>query len=70
MNSMKRQRDTTLKDEPHRTVGVQYDTGEEQRNRSRRNEEAERKRKQGTVVDGSGGESEVQCCKEQYCIGT
>ena len=21
-------------------------------------------------MDGSGGESEVQCCKEQYCIGT
>ena len=20
-------------------------------------------------MDGSGGESEVQCCKEQYCIG-
>ena len=23
-----------------------------------------------TVVDMSGGESKVQCCKEQYCIGT
>ena len=54
----------------HRWVGAQYDIGEEWRNSSRRTEEAEQKRKQGTVVDGSGGESEVQCCKEQYCIGT
>ena len=23
-----------------------------------------------TVVDMSGGESKLQCCKEQYCIGT
>jgi len=23
-----------------------------------------------SVVDVSGGESKVQCCKEQYCIGT
>ena len=22
-----------------------------------------------SVVDVSGGESKVQCCKEQYCIG-
>ena len=22
------------------------------------------------MVDVSGGESKVQCCKEQYCIGT
>ena len=70
MNSMKRQKDRTLKDEIPRLVGAQYATGEGQRNSSRRNEEAEPKRKQGTVVDGSGGESEVQCCKEQYCIGT
>ena len=23
-----------------------------------------------SVADVSGGESKVQCCKEQYCIGT
>ena len=23
-----------------------------------------------STVDVSGGESKVQCCKEQYCIGT
>ena len=28
------------------------------------------KQKQCLVVVVSGGESKVQCCKEQYCIGT
>ena len=31
MNSMKRQKDSTLKDELPRSVGAQYATGEEQR---------------------------------------
>ena len=35
MNSMKRQKDTTLKDEPSRSAGVQYAPGEEQRKSSR-----------------------------------
>ena len=35
-----------------------------------RNDEAEPKRKQSPGVDVSGGESQVRCCKEQYCIGT
>ena len=47
-----------------------YATGEELRNNSRRNEDAEPKQKQWPGVDVSGGESQVQCCKEQYCIGT
>ena len=38
MNSMKRQKDMTLKDELPRSVGAQYATGEEWRNSSRRNE--------------------------------
>ena len=38
-------------------------------NSSRRNEEAEPKKKQRPAVDVSGGESKVQSCKEQYCIG-
>ena len=38
MNSMKRQKDMTLKDELPRSVGAQYATGEEWRNISRRNE--------------------------------
>ena len=59
MNSMKRQKDVTLKDKHPRSVGAQYATGEERRNSSRRKEEAEPKWKQGPVVNVSGGESEV-----------
>ena len=70
MNSMKRQKDRTLKDELPRSVGAQYATGEEPRSSSRRNEEAEPKQKQRPAVDVPGGESKVQCCKEQYCVGT
>ena len=70
MNSMKRKKDMTLKDELPRLVGAQYATREERRNTSRRNEEAESKWKQGPVVDVSGGESKAQFYKEQYCIGT
>ena len=70
MNSMKRQKYMTLKDELPRSVGAQCATGEEQRNSSRRNEETEPKQKQHPVVDVSGGESKVRCCKERYCIGT
>ena len=59
MNSMKRQKDMTLKDETPGLVGVQYATGEEQRNSSRKNEEAEPKWKQRPVVDVFGDESKV-----------
>ena len=45
MNSMKRQKDRTLKDELHRSVGAQYATGEQWRNNSRKNEEMEPKQK-------------------------
>ena len=37
---------------------------------ARENEEAGSKRKRCSVVDVSDGESKIQCCKEQYCIGT
>ena len=40
---------------PPRTVDVQYDTGEEQRKSSGRNEEAELKWKWHPVADVSGG---------------
>ena len=60
----------TLKDELSRLVGAQYATGEEWRNNSRKNEEAEPKRKQCPVVDVTGDETKVQCCKEQYYIET
>ena len=46
MNSMKRQKDMTLKEETPRLVGAQYATGEEGRNNSRKNEETEPKQKQ------------------------
>ena len=70
MNSMKRQKDMTLKDELPRLEGVQYAIGGEWRSNSRKNEEKEPKRKQHPVVDMTGDGSEVQCYKEQYCIGT
>ena len=70
MNSMKRQKDSTLKDELPRSVGAQHATGDQWRNNSRKNEETEPKQKQHPVVDVTGDGSKVQCCKEQYCIGT
>ena len=70
MNSMKRQKDRTLKDEFPRLEGDQCaTTGEEWRNNSRKNEETEPKQKQRPVVDVTGDGSQIQCCKEQYCIG-
>ena len=57
IKSMKRGKDRTLKDELLRSVGAQYATGEEWRNSSRRNEEAEPKWKQHPGVDVSGSES-------------
>ena len=69
-NSMKRQKDRTLKDEFPRSVGAQYATGKEWRNNSRKNEGMEPKQKQYPAVDVTGDRSKVQCCKEQYCIGT
>ena len=59
MNSMKRQKDRTLKDELPRSIGAQYATGEEWRNNSRKNEETEPKQKQCPVVDVPGDESKV-----------
>ena len=51
MNSMKRQKGMTLKDELPWSVGAQYATGEEWRNTSRKNEKTEPKQKQRPVVD-------------------
>ena len=45
MNSMKRQKNITMKDEILRLVGAQYATGEEWKNNSRDNEEMEPKQK-------------------------
>ena len=60
----------TPKDELPRSVGAQYATRDRQRNNSRKNKEMEPKQKQCPVVDVTGDGSKVQCCKEQYCIGT
>ena len=70
MNSMKKQKDRTLKDELPRSVGAQYATRDQWRNNSRKNEEMEPKRKQQPLVYMTGDGSKVRCCKEQYCIGT
>ena len=70
MNSMKRQKHRTLKEEIPRSVGAQYATGDQWRNNSRKNEGMEPKQKQHSVVDVNGDRSKVRCCKEQYCIGT
>ena len=70
MNSMKRQKDRTLKDELPKLVGAQHATGDQWRNNSRKSEETEPKQKQHPLVDVTGNGSKVQCCKELYCIGT
>ena len=68
MNSMKRQKDRTLKDELPRSVGTQYATGDQWKNNSRKSKETEPKQKQHPVVDVTGYRNKVQCCKEQYSI--
>ena len=70
MNSMKRQKERTLKDELPRSVGAQYANGDQWRNNSRKNEGMGSKQKQHPVVKGTGDGSRVGCCKDQYCIGT
>ena len=68
ITSMKRQTDRTLKDELPRSAGFQIlldISGEITRERMDR-----AKAKQHPVVDMTGDRSKVQCCKEQYCIGT
>ena len=77
---MKRQNDRILKEKLPRSVGAQYATGDQWRNNSRKNEKMEpkqNKQKQNKtkqnktpIVDMTGDRNKVQCCKEQYCIGT
>ena len=66
MNSMKRQKYRTLKDKLPRSVDAQYDTGEEWRNNSRKNEETEPKQKQHPGVDVTSAGNKVDAVKEQY----
>ena len=73
MNSVEIQKDMIPEAEPPRWAGVQYATGEEQREitkSSRKNKAAGSKWKWCSVVDVSGGESKVWYYKEQYCIRT
>ena len=65
-NPMKRQKDRTLKDELPRSVDAQYATGYEWRTNSRKNEETAPKQKHHPVVDMTGDERKVPCCKEQF----
>ena len=64
MNSIKRQKDMTLKHELPRSVGAQYATGEEWRNNSRKNEETKPKQKQHPVVDVTGNRSKSNDVKK------
>ena len=70
VNSMKRQNDRIQKEELPRSLGAQYATEDQWRNNSRNNEETEPKQKQHPAVDVTGDTSKIQCCNEQYCIGT
>ena len=63
MNSMKRQKDKTLKDELLRSVGTQYATGHQWRNNSRKNEEMEPKQHHHPVVDVTGDRSKSNAVK-------
>ena len=59
MNSMKRQKDRTLKDELPRSVGAHYATGDQWRNNSKKTEEMVPKQKQQPAVDMTGDGSKV-----------
>ena len=59
MNSMKRQKFGTLKDELPRKVGDQYAIGDQWKNNFRNNEEMEPKQKQHPVVDGTSDRSKL-----------
>ena len=59
MNSMKRQKDRTLKDEFPRSVGAQYANGDQWRNNSRKTKETKTKQKQYPIVDVTDNRSKV-----------
>ena len=59
MNSMKRQKDRTQKDELPRMVDAQYTIEDQWRNTSRNNEGLESKQKQCQVLDVIGDGSKV-----------
>ena len=59
MNSMKRQKDRTLKNELPRSVGAQHATGDHRRSNSRKKEETMPKQKHHPVVNVTGDGSKV-----------
>ena len=59
MNSLKKQKGMTLRDELPRSVGAQYATRQEWRTSSKKNKEAEPKQKQHPVMDVTGDGSKV-----------
>ena len=59
MNSMKRQNDRILKEVLPRSVGAQYATGDQWRNKSRKNEGLEPKQKQYPAMGVTGDRSKV-----------
>ena len=63
MNSMKRQKERTLKEELPRSVGAQYATGDQWRNNSRKNEGMEPKQNQHPLVDGTDDRSKSDAVK-------
>ena len=66
VKSMKRQKHNNLGSSSFSVLA----TRDQWRNNSRKNEEMEPKQKQYPVVYITGDGNKVQCCKEQYCIGT
>ena len=68
VDSMKRQKHRTMRDELPKLVGAQYATGDLWRNNSRKNRDGA-KAKQHPAVDVTVDGSKVGCCKEQCCIG-
>ena len=59
MNSMKKQKDRTPKEELPRMVGAQYASGDQWRSNSIKNEETEPKHKEHPVVDVTGDGSKI-----------
>ena len=59
MNSMKRQKDKTLKDELPRSVGAQYVMGDQWRNNSKKNEETDQSKNNTQLWMGVGGQREA-----------
>ena len=59
INTIEEQKDMTLKEDLPRSVGAQYATGEEWRNSSRKNKEAEPKLKQCPVVDVTNEQGKI-----------